>query len=167
MTLTSIIVLITKIVLAIVPILVALALLFFLWGVASFILNVEDETKRKEGKERMVWGLVALFFIASIGSLIFMLQATFFGSGLHSTTSFGPNYLALPGNSLDSNAPAGQLNSDFNNNLNGGHVSPTGSSGNSFKIVGAGSIIDSSASSGGGIGFRFRTWACSFGVGCR
>lgn len=83
MTLTSIIGVFTNLALTTVPILVALTLLFFFWGLATFILNTADTDKNKEGKQRMIWGLVALFFILSIGGVLAVLQDTFFGSGLN------------------------------------------------------------------------------------
>ncbi|MEK7613763.1 MAG: hypothetical protein AAB439_02730 [Patescibacteria group bacterium] len=88
MTLTDIINIITNLAQLVVPILVALALLFFLWGLATFILNAGETDKQKVGKDRMLWGLVALFFIISIGGLLVILQGTFFpDQGLHNTPS--------------------------------------------------------------------------------
>lgn len=76
-TLTSFIERLTEIVYITVPILVSLALLFFVWGLAQWLLNMADTEKHKEGKQRMVWGIIALFFIASIGGLIMVLDETF------------------------------------------------------------------------------------------
>lgn len=121
MTLATLIGTLTKLVLAVVPVLVALALLYFFWGVAQWILNMEDSDKHKEGKQRMLWGLVALFFIASIGGLVVMLQATFFG-GLHSTNFGDPNrFGAGSPNSLDTPGPASGGSVP---ELDGGHATP-------------------------------------------
>lgn len=83
-SLTDIIVLLTNLILMTVPILVALALLFFFWGLANFVFAVSgDKEAVKKGKDRMIWGLVALFFILSIGGLVAILQTTFFGGRLN------------------------------------------------------------------------------------
>jgi len=168
-TLTELIIQLTKLVQSTVPVLIALALLFFLWGVATFILNVDDETKRKEGKLRMLWGMVALFFIVSIGGLIVMIQVTFFGSGLHSTTNFGPNFFGFPSNSLNSDVPAGSFNPsfNFNNDFEGGHTAPGGAEGNSLSPT---SKIDNSFrlvgdSDGSGQSSPIKTRLCLLGIG--
>jgi len=83
-TLTGLIELITQIALSTIPILVSLALLFFLWGLALFILDADNDKGRKAGREKMVWGLVALFVILSIGGLVAIIERTFIapsGSG--------------------------------------------------------------------------------------
>lgn len=77
-TLTGFICQATRVVVDFIPVLVALALLYFLWGVAQWILNVNNEEKMREGRTRTVWGLVALFFILSIGGVITLLVSTFF-----------------------------------------------------------------------------------------
>lgn len=81
-TLTQLINYITEIVLFVIPMLVSLALLFFLWGLAVFILNANNEKEREAGKVRMVWGIVALFVVLSIGGLVSIIERTFIsGSG--------------------------------------------------------------------------------------
>jgi uncharacterized membrane protein len=61
-----------------IPIVAALALLYFFWGLGKFILNAGDEEKRKEGKSIMIWGIVALFIITSVWGL-----TDFIGSALN------------------------------------------------------------------------------------
>lgn len=53
-----------------IPIVFGLALLFFFWGLAQFILNAGDEKTREDGKQRMLWGIVAMFVLASIWGII-------------------------------------------------------------------------------------------------
>jgi hypothetical protein len=86
-TLTGFICKLTLLVLQVVPVLVALALLFFFWGIANWILSLSsgDEDGAKKGRERTIWGLVALFFILSIGGIIAIISNTFlFDGGPHS-----------------------------------------------------------------------------------
>ena len=53
-----------------VPIAVTLAVLFFFWGLAQFILNSGSDDAKAEGKNKMIWGIVALFVIVSIWGLV-------------------------------------------------------------------------------------------------
>ena len=57
-----------------IPIAGAAALLFFIWGMAKFVLHSGDIEGRKEGKQIMLWGIVALFIIFSIWGIIGLLQ---------------------------------------------------------------------------------------------
>ncbi len=57
-----------------------LAILFFLWGLADFILHAADSDARKKGRERMIWGIISLFVLVSFMALITMVQNTFFVS---------------------------------------------------------------------------------------
>jgi hypothetical protein len=47
-----------------------LALLYFFWGLAKFILSAGDEKKLAEGKSTMIWGVIALFFMSSIWGIV-------------------------------------------------------------------------------------------------
>jgi hypothetical protein len=69
------------------PIVVAIALLGFFWGLAKFILNANDEEKRKEGKSLMIWGIVGLFVMVSVWGLVqFIGNAIGVGSGGNNPT---------------------------------------------------------------------------------
>jgi hypothetical protein len=48
------------------PIIFGLAFLFFFWGVGQFILSAGDPKARTEGRNKMIWGVVALFVMVSI-----------------------------------------------------------------------------------------------------
>jgi len=61
----------------IVPIVMTLALLYFFWGLATYILGAGDEEKRKTGRGIMIWGVVALFVMASVWGLTRLLGNTF------------------------------------------------------------------------------------------
>ena len=52
-----------------IPILIGLGLLYFIWNVISLIRS-EDEGKREEAKKGMWWGIVAMFVIVSIWGII-------------------------------------------------------------------------------------------------
>jgi len=59
---------------ALVPIVIALAFVVFVWGLITFILASGDEAAKDEGKRRMIWGVIALFVIVSIWGIIALLQ---------------------------------------------------------------------------------------------
>jgi len=65
-----------------IPVLVGLALLFFFWGLARFILKAGDVKAREDGRQVMIWGIVALFVMMSVWGLIaFAKKELEFGGG--------------------------------------------------------------------------------------
>lgn len=53
----------------------ALAVVYFVYGVMQFLLNPEDETIRKTGKQHMLWGVVGMFImIATFGIMNLILN---------------------------------------------------------------------------------------------
>lgn len=52
------------------PIVVAIALLAFFWGLVRFIFSASGEEAHKEGQRLMIWGLVALFVMVSVWGLV-------------------------------------------------------------------------------------------------
>ncbi len=61
-----------------VVLIVAIALVYFIWGVTKYIAHGGDETKRAEGQQMMINGIIALFVIVSVWGLVAVLQNTFF-----------------------------------------------------------------------------------------
>lgn len=61
------------------PVVAGLALVVFFWGLAKFILKAGDETARAEGKQVMVWGIIALFVLVSIWGIISFITGEIFG----------------------------------------------------------------------------------------
>lgn len=61
-----------------IPLMIAFALFMFIWGVADFIRNAENSEERRKGKQRMVWGILALFFMIAFLGLTSILTRTFF-----------------------------------------------------------------------------------------
>lgn len=57
------------IVVAIIPLIFALAFMFFMWGVMKFIM-ASDSTKREEGKKFIIAGLIGLFVMTSLWGII-------------------------------------------------------------------------------------------------
>ncbi len=61
----------------VIPILITLAVVFFFWGLGQYILNSGDEEGQKEGRSRMIWGIVALFVMVSVWGLVGLIGGTF------------------------------------------------------------------------------------------
>jgi hypothetical protein len=50
----------------------------FVWGVVKFFfINADEEAKRAQGKQYMIWGIIALAVMLSIWGLVSILGATF------------------------------------------------------------------------------------------
>jgi len=57
-----------------IPIAVGAALLFFFWGLAKFILKSGDPKAKEEGRNIMIWGVVALFVMVSVWGIVGFIQ---------------------------------------------------------------------------------------------
>lgn len=79
-----------------IPVVMSLALLFFFWGVARFILAARsgNEEEIKSGKQLMFWGIIALFVMVSIWGIV-----AFFASdlGIPLIIPLLPNQLQVTG----------------------------------------------------------------------
>ena len=58
-----------------IPVVLALAVLYFFWGLAQYILSADE--KKEEGRNIMIYGVIALFVMVSVWGLIALLQDTF------------------------------------------------------------------------------------------
>ena len=65
---------------AIIPVIIAITVLVFLWGVANYIMSAGDEEKRKEARQFIIWGLVGFVIMIGIWGLINVF-VTAFGLG--------------------------------------------------------------------------------------
>ena len=62
---------------SVVPLLMGLAVIGFVYGIIQFFLYPDNEEKRKSGKAFMFWGIFSLFVIVSIWGLVGILSGTF------------------------------------------------------------------------------------------
>lgn len=62
---------------SIIPLIFALAVVMFVWGVVQFVLNSDEEAKKAKGKQFMIWGIIALAVMISVWGLVGILGATF------------------------------------------------------------------------------------------
>ncbi len=61
----------------VIPIIIGLAVLVFIWGVLQYVVSKEDAGK-EDGKKYMLWGIIALFVMVSVWGLVNLLQRTIF-----------------------------------------------------------------------------------------
>jgi hypothetical protein len=63
---------------SVIPFLFAIAIVSFVWGaIKFFILETEEEAKREQGKQFMLWGIIALAVMISVWSLVGIVGKTF------------------------------------------------------------------------------------------
>jgi hypothetical protein len=82
-----------------VGVLAALAIVVFFIGLVRYVQASADSHGHQEGRERIIWSLVALFVLFSIWGILALMSVAFFGSsdlngGSINTTSsptFAPN----------------------------------------------------------------------------
>jgi len=60
-----------------VPLIVSLAVVYFLFGIVKYLLSAGDETKRKESIKVITFGLIALFVMVSVWGLVSLITNTF------------------------------------------------------------------------------------------
>ena len=75
--LTSILGVINGLIKTATPIVVALALLGFFWGLAIYIFNAGNTKEQAKGRSIMIWGILALFIMLSVFGIVGALQSTF------------------------------------------------------------------------------------------
>ncbi len=62
---------------SVVPLLFAIAFVVFIIGVIKFIAGSGEETKRAEGQQFMLWGIIALTVMFSIWGIVSIVNNTF------------------------------------------------------------------------------------------
>lgn len=96
-TIGSIINTATNLALFAVQIAVALALLFFMWSMFQLMTSLDSAEQLKKVRPRIIWGIIILFVILSLGALITVLDQTFFSSGSQLQQGFNMGGGQAPG----------------------------------------------------------------------
>lgn len=60
-----------------VPLLISLAVILFMWGMVVFMANTDNEQARTSGKTKMIWGVVILFVMLSVWGFVEILDTIF------------------------------------------------------------------------------------------
>ena len=70
-----------------VPVLITIAIIFFIWGVIQFI-SASDEEAKKLGRTRIINGLIGLFVIVAFWGIIAVVKNSFgLNAGVDTTSS--------------------------------------------------------------------------------
>ena len=59
------------------PIIIALAVLVFMWGIFQFVRASDNEDQRKEGRAYMLYGIIGIFVMISLWGFVRILTNTF------------------------------------------------------------------------------------------
>lgn len=78
---------------SVVPVLIALGVVYFIWGVVSYVLGSDEEAKKK-GRDKMIYGLIGIVVIVSIWGLVSILKSTF---GVTNTVDVAIPCIPTPG----------------------------------------------------------------------
>jgi hypothetical protein len=63
---------------SIIPLFFAIAIMMFIWGaVKFFIINADEEAQRDQGKQFMIWGIIALTVMTTVWGIVGILGSTF------------------------------------------------------------------------------------------
>lgn len=79
--LISVVDLLTLFITTLVPIMIGLAIVVFFWGIVKFIGHAGDERAREEGKQLIIWGLIALFVMVSLWAIVGFIQESLIPAG--------------------------------------------------------------------------------------
>ncbi|MBX4188993.1 hypothetical protein KW785_00145 [Candidatus Parcubacteria bacterium] len=80
------------------PVLAALALLLFIWGLIKFIYKSGDEKSHTDGRKFMIWGVIALFVLVSfMGIIRLFFNDLGFNNTRYGLSPFGLPYLPIKG----------------------------------------------------------------------
>ena len=71
----------------VIAVLLVIATLVFIWGVILFITSAGDPSKHADGRQYMIWGIVALAVIAAAWAVANVIIAYFFGVDASNTKS--------------------------------------------------------------------------------
>lgn len=60
----------------VIPVLMILATVVFLWGIIMYILATGSDDRKKEAKNLIIWGLIALFVMVAVWGLVAVIGRT-------------------------------------------------------------------------------------------
>ena len=80
---------VTALINRLIPLVIGIGVLVFLWGLVGFVTAGGDEEKRKDARSLMIYGIIVLFVMVSVWGLVRILVTTF-GTGQNNTLSSYP-----------------------------------------------------------------------------
>lgn len=72
----DVIIAVATIVASLIPLVVGLAVLFFLWGLLKFIIHADNAEMRSGARRHMLWGVIIIFVMVSLWGLVNLLDDT-------------------------------------------------------------------------------------------
>ena len=79
-----------------IKVLIGIAVVLFLYGIIKYVSSGDDEAKRKEAKNYIVYGIVVLFVMVSVWGLVGILSGSFrFSSSVIPVPSARPGEMQL------------------------------------------------------------------------
>jgi hypothetical protein len=84
--LTSVLCKIGNLLNAVIPVLIVLGVIYFIWGVITYVISSDEEAK-KAGRNRIIFGIIGLAVIVAMWGLVNLLTHTF-GLDTPSTVTF-------------------------------------------------------------------------------
>lgn len=61
----------------VIPLLFAIAMVIFIWGVVQFVINGDDAEKKEKGRTFMIWGIIGLTVMVGVWGLVGVVARTF------------------------------------------------------------------------------------------
>ena len=62
---------------AVIPLIFGLAVVMFIWGVVQFVIHTDEEAKKEQGRQFMLWGIIALAVMVGVWGLVHIFTNTF------------------------------------------------------------------------------------------
>ena len=60
----------------VVPVIITLGVVFFIWGVVQYVISADEEAKKK-GKDKMIYGIIGLVIVVGLWGIVGLIQNTF------------------------------------------------------------------------------------------
>ncbi len=76
----------------IIPILITLAILYFIWGIITFVIS-DDEEAKSRGRDRIIYGVIGLAVIIAVWGLVRLLLNTF---NIQDNSQVDPGSITFP-----------------------------------------------------------------------
>ncbi len=86
----------------VIPVLITIALVFFLWGILRYVYKVGNAHSKESDRQIFLWGLLALFCMVSVWGIVATLCLQFFGDSKCNPVNVGSN---SPGGSFNQLPP--------------------------------------------------------------
>lgn len=58
---------------------VGVSILYFLYGVAKYVIDLNNPEKKTDGRSHMLWGTLGLFIVLSVGGILEIFKGFFGG----------------------------------------------------------------------------------------